>query len=334
MDTEILKTQLHESMEIMQLHFDVADHRLPLDDFIIAANSTKAIIEDFNQQFFGGKLKYQIVVLPSEIGSFREKLGIIVTTGAIFVLGGLVPEFSSGVIKGITGKSVAELGEIVGQKIDSEADSIQKIWHESLVAIFLREASKGFFLKEVDALEKCGITKEIFSKSYEGRNEFYESCYRNSEIQGVGFDDTDTFPIQRKDFAKFIVDIPEKEDNADSDWKVEITYIKVTSPNWERGDNRSWKAKYERDREAFFTIEDKIFWGLVEAEQLILKGKDSIKVQWAYIVENGKRKKFRVLKVLEYNGAEISDPLSDEELKDVLEKYSKTSKKQGDLFGA
>jgi hypothetical protein len=323
-----------DNMQVIPLHFNVIEHSLPLEEFIIAAKSTEAIIEDFNNQFFAGKLTYQIIVLPPAAGTFKERLGLKVTTAAaIFILGGVTPEFASGVVKGITGKSVGELGEIVGGSIVETVKDGHELWQSSLVTIFLAEAVKGFFQLEEKDLKKCGVTKEKFMKAYEGRNDFYEACYRNQEIKSVGFDETDNFPIRRTDFARFIVKLPEKdEDDDDLDWKVEITYIKVTSPNWERGDNRLWKAKYNKDNEALFTIEDDAFWKFVDAEKLSVKVKDSIKVQWAYVVEAGRRRKFKVLRVLEYNGIAISKPLSDEELDTVLQRHSKVTKRQADLF--
>lgn len=334
-DFQIFGRRPEHGQQFIPLHFNVLEHSLPLEEFIIAAKSTESIIEDFNQQFFGGNLKYQIIVLPPEAGTFKQLLGLnLMTAGAIFVLGGLVPEFSSGVVKGLTGKSVFELGELVGQEVIEITSEGKEYWQRELVELFLTEAAKGFFQKEERELFKCGLAKEKFIKAYESRNNFYEACYRNPDIHSIGFTDTDEFPIKRSDFPRFIVDIPENEKEGDDndEWVVEITHIRVTSTNWERGDNRLWKAKYHKDKEALFSIEDELFWGLVETESLKVKVRDSIKVQWAFMEEGGKRKKFRVLRILEYNGKEISTPLSDEDLDKLLNKHSPAQNRQIELF--
>lgn len=323
-----------EKSHVIPIHFKVLEHSLPLREFITAAQSTETIIEDFNEQFFGGKLVYEIIVLPPAPGTFKERLGLKVTqAGVMFLLGAATPEFASGVVKELTGKSFFELGQSSVQTIQELPQILEEVWDESLVAVFLAEATKGFFQKDISDLEQCGLEKAKFRNAYKGRNDFYEMCYRNPEITGIGFDETENFPIQRNDFPRFIVDIPEeKPEEEDDNWEVEITHIRVTSPNWERGDNRTWKARYGEGKEVYFVIEDDNFWGLVDAERLTLKGKDSIKVQWAYVKEGERRKKVKVLKVLEYNGLELSKPLSDEELSELLYSFSMHKNEQPDLF--
>ena len=51
--------RLASDKSFIPFHFDVAEHSLPLGQFIDTANSTQAIIDNFNKEFFDGKLKYQ-----------------------------------------------------------------------------------------------------------------------------------------------------------------------------------------------------------------------------------------------------------------------------------
>jgi hypothetical protein len=321
------------SMEVITLHFNVTGHFLPLDDFIDSAKSARNVINCFNDKFFDGKVSYELVVLPPEEGSLKQRLGVVVLCGASFIWGTAGSEFASGVIKARTGKSFYEHGVEFGEAIPSMISKVEAAWDQSLVAAFMAEAAKEFYLSEEDNLKKCGIEKEEYREAYAARNEFYEMCYKNPEIQGVGFDDSENFPVPRRDFARYIVNLPpEKEDDDDNSWKIEIRYITVTSPNWERGDNRLWKAKYDGEKDALFTIEDDAFWKLVEVKQLVPQIFDSMKVQWAYIAENGRRKKTKALRVLEYNGQAVSDPLSDEELESLLGAFPRPKSRQGDLF--
>tara|TARA_B100000780_G_scaffold265866_3_gene221635 strand:- start:168 stop:1187 length:1020 start_codon:yes stop_codon:yes gene_type:complete len=332
-----------KNLQVVTLHFNVPDHYLNVDEFIVAARSTEKIIAEINERLFQGKLKYELVVLPPEAGSLKERLGIKVkTAAALVILTAAGPELASGVIKGFTGKSIFEIGEMIGESVADVLKNPQEVWSESLVAVFLAEATKGFFEKKTKELENNGIKKDVFTKAYEARNEFYESCYRNPDIAGIGFDDTEDFPIHRDNFSEYIVEIPEREEEEDDTWEWEITYIKVISPNWDKTDTkRGWKAKYkdkegfkkDEYKEAYFNIEDDTFWGLVDAEQLTLKGKDSIKVQWAYQKLSGRRKNFRVLKVLEYNGTELAKPLSDEDLLNILSDFEENVPEQTDMFG-
>jgi hypothetical protein len=213
-----------KNLQIITLHFNVPDHYLNLDDFISSARATEKILSDFNSNLFDGKLKYELVVLPPAPGTLKERLGIKVTTAAACVLlGAMGPEFTSGVIKSLTGKSVFELGQLVGESSLDLLDEVDKIWSKNLAAIFLSEAAKGFFQTYTDDLEKNGITRNKYSQAYQARNEFYESCYRSKEIKSIGFDDTDEFPIERRDFAKYIVEIPENKEDDNEIWEWEIT---------------------------------------------------------------------------------------------------------------
>lgn len=102
------------------------------------------------------------------------------------------------------------------------------------------------------------------------RNGFYQACAADKKVRALGFDDSDEFPIKRKDFARLIVPLAPREDQpASQPWQVEIVVLNVTSPNWDRQDEqRNWKGRDERGRERYFRIEDEQFWALVQGEEL------------------------------------------------------------------
>jgi len=195
--------------------------------------------------------------------------------------------------------------------------------------------------KETAELQKIGLSVDKFKTAYQARNEFYQTCQKNKKVQGVGFDDSDSFPIKRSEFPKFIVELPiqqeETETDEESNWLVEQQNITVTSPNWEREDDRHrhWKGKYDGDKIALFTIDDDTFWHKVITQKLQPKIRDNMAVQWAFnLGAQNKRKNLKVLKVLEYNGTKISEPLTDEELSSVLTSFStpEDTHAQDDLF--
>ncbi len=341
---EIVSTTEQDLMEIIPIHFDVSDHYLPLHEFIETARTTKEIIDALNDEFFDGRFKYELIVLPPEKGSFKSRLGIKpITAVGILALAwaGLESDIGKGYIKGLTGHEPSYWAEKLGES-HKEAITHDEIEEQETVSVhcatvILSESTKGFLQKNYNQLRQAGITKKHFREAYEAKNEFYEACYRLPAIKGVGFSDTEDFPIKRNDFPGLIEDIPQKtEEDDERDWTVEIRYIKVTSPNWERTDSqRTWRGKYrqnDQDKFAVFHVEDDLFWGMVEKSKIVSTGVDTLKVQWAFVEEHGRRKFTHVLRVLEYNGAKMSKPMNNEELSEKLHGFSKVDLAQKDLF--
>lgn len=328
-------------LEVIPLHFNVPGHHLPLREFIETASNTQEIIEAFNETIFDGKLRYEILVIPPKPGTFTTFLGIVVSVGTgVWVIS--QTDVGKAFIKGLTGYEPAFWAEKAGLKL-KEALSMDQADNSDIhpeavdrqsAAMMVSEIAKGFLRKGYNELRNLGISKEKFRDAYKARNEFYQACYRNDSIRSIGFDETDDFPIERRDFPAFIIELPpQTEDEPEQDWVVEVTHIKVTSPNWDRRDeSRQWKAKDGDGKPAFFTIEDKQFWHLAEVEELHTQVVDHLKVQWAFVDENGRRKNIHVLRVLEFNGDHISDPLGDEELKSTLGAYEQHNGSQGGLF--
>lgn len=149
----------------------------------------------------------------------------------------------------------------------------------------------------------------------------------------MGFEEAETFPIKRRDFARLQVLLPPKDPPAvDPPWEVEITTLKVTSPNWDREDRqRQWKGRDLKNRERFFRIEDEQFWHLLHAQKLNPSIIDTIKVQWAYV--GHQRRNARVLRVVQFNETILGEPLDDNALRALLGEYNQESDHEDDLFG-
>lgn len=329
-----------DEFEVIALHFNVPKHNLPLREFIATASNTQGIIDAFNNEIFNGKLRYELLVVPPESGTFKSFLKVVITAAG-GVLAVCETDIGKAFVSGLTGQEPAYWAKVAGEKIreavkEYEVDDEEKTEVEARqnASLIVSEITKGFLQKDYDELRKMGISKENFREAYSARNEFYQACYQNDAIRSIGFDKTDDFPIHRRDFPRFIIDLPTKEDEEpDRDWVVEITHIKVTSPNWDRADEtRQWKAKAEGGRPAFFAIDDEKFWYQVKVEELHTQVVDNLKVQWAFVEENGRRKHIHVLRVLEFNGDHISDPLDDDELKLALHRYERRDADQPRLF--
>lgn len=330
------------SLAILTLHFNIKEHCIPLRDFIDTSRRTVEIINAFNEEVFSNTLRYEVVVLPPEQGTFKSRLGIFVLacTG---VWTALESDIGKSFTKGLTGnepafyaeKAGVKIKELISPNVNKNADN-QKTERKSaeVVSTILAESTKGFLEKGHKRLISSGISVEKYRNAYIARNEFYMSCYRNTEIRSIGFDDSENFPINRKNFPEYIIEIPPaKERDAENRWEVEIVYIQVTSPNWDRGDRqRHWKAKLSPDRTVTFSIDDEYFWDLINNKNIQTQVRDNLKVQWAYIADGGKRRNIRILRVLEINGRWISAPLNETDIGITLSKLVQTNDSQKDLF--
>lgn len=318
-------------MEVLPIHFDIDAGFLTFEEFTAVAASTKQILENFNKEFFDGALQYQFVVLPPKKGTFLETLGIImspITAAGIFIH----TEVGKAFIRGLTDHEPVHWGEVAGKKTRQALMKVPaKIQEAKNAAVILAECTKGFLQKDTASLRQIGVTESKFRDAYAGRNQVFEVCERNPEIKGIGFDTTEVFPIRRKDYSAYIVDLPPVEVDAASDWTVEEHNIKVASPNWARS-GRQWQAKTSEGKTIAFTVEDEGFWYLVEKQDLKPRIFDNLKVQLAYTNDNGRKKNIRVLQVLEFNGRVISKKLAGHALKEALGHYIEPTDQAKDLF--
>lgn len=335
------------ALAILPIHFDLPAHAIPLNTFVRTAEQAATIIDSLNRELFDGKLKYEILVLPPQEGSFKTKIGVFLFGGWIAVWSFTESDIGKAFIRGLTLREPAQWAEQAGSALreqivsddeDTTADEVDAAPEDDEVkchaaADFLVDATKSFLQTDVAELESAGITTTRFRDGYSARNEFYEACAATPDIRAVGFEDEPVFPINRSDFARLQVVLPPMKDEDDEPWQTAIVDLKVTSPNWEREDRqRSWKAKDAKGRERLFRIEDEQFWELVKAEQLNIHIMDTIKVQWAFQGKVKSPKNIRVLRVLEFNGDALSDPLNENALFAILGNFSSFEDRQTDLF--
>jgi len=340
----------HEPGDVVPIHFDVEHHRLPLKDFVDTALSAQKIVESFNQEIFDNSAKLELFVVPPKPGSFLTLIGIAATTiGPAWVV--LQTDIGKSFVKGLTGHDPAHWAEVAGRKVRARfgmeeeypeaegvsiADKVEKDpeLQREVTAKIVSELIKNFLEKEYNELRALGYSTRKVRAAYEAKNQFYSSCYKDQRIKGISFDESDSFAIRRRDFPKYITELPPKEDdNRSEDWVVEVTYVTATSPNWDRFDkSRLWKSKDQSGNYIFFSIDDEAFWDLVATEHLNTQAINNMKVQWAFVEENGRRKSVRVLRVLEFNGQSLSRALDGEELLRTLGEFRENLEGQDDLF--
>lgn len=326
-------------------HFDLNAHSLPLKQFVDTARASQIILDDFNDQVFSKKVKFELRVLPSEEGGFVEILSVIILSGGGTLWAVLGTDIGKAYFKGLTGQEPGEWAEKLGDKHRkwlernkptksvTEIDSIpsvathidrELVTNEERDAELLVEFLISFLSANIDKLQKVGLTPEKFRKAFQARNTIYKACIDNSEIDGLSFDRSHNFPIKRPDFPRLITQIPDQvevETDTPMSWAVESVDVVVNSPNWKR-EGRKWQAATSKHQDIAFSIEDDSFWHHVQIKDIQPDIRDSLRVQWAYPAGLSKPSHVRVLRVLSYNGTKISDPMTDAELQAELEEAS------------
>jgi hypothetical protein len=300
------------SSEII-LHFDVPEHYIPLNQFIDTARSAQDIIESFNKEFFEGKAKYEIWVRTPEPGGLTEVLAVIFTC-MTSVWAFLCTDIGRAYIKGLTDQDPTYWADQLGKK----TRQLSEIDKQRLCAIIIAMMVTGFLQRDTPDLEKIGLSQEKFRKAYIARNKFYEACIENEEVRGLGFDRSHVFPITRAEFSDFIVDLPSPPEIQEIEeaicWKFDTADLLVNSPNWKRDSKRKWQGSTPEKQDIAFVIEDENFWEHVNLKDISPNITDNMQVQWIYQNNAAKPTNARVLRVLSYNGKEISAPLTDAEL--------------------
>lgn len=349
------------AIEVLPIHFDVSAHFIPLRTFIDTASHAEEIVASLNAEWFAGELEYEVVVIPPKPGSFLIGLGIAVVAVTAASWKFLHSDVGKAFVRGLTGEEPEHWGEVAGKKIrerlsresdpeiappretspsDPIAVSDPGLQQETVVqnastSTILVKSTKSILVKEVTELRRIGVDPQRFRETFEARNEFYQACWQERELRAIGFDETNHFPIDRKDFARLQVQLEPRELEADIEPStVEITSVTVTSPNWDRRDaSRTWRGKDASGRYRFFKVNDESFWSLAEADSLTLRGLDIMKVQWAFQGRGRQAKNFRVLRVLEYNGDQLAEPYDDAALAGILGAHDKLDSDDDDLFG-
>jgi hypothetical protein len=332
----------------ISVHFEVRQHHISAALFTETTNDVSKIIDELDRILFGTTLKYELVVLPPLAGTFLSRYGIRILGGAGILWAALDTDIGAGFIKGLTGEVPAYWAEQAGHftsenfkhvndllddtKIKSSSNQVQRVATELVMAA----STRCILEKTPNQLRNIGLNAANFRAGFEAKNDFYEACTLYNEIKAIGFTKEDDFPIKRKNFGKMRVTLPKKQvDELDYEWQVQIADLRVTSPNWERKDaRRSWKGKTVQDKECYFRIEDEGFWLLALQHKLQLDVVDTLKVQWAFKVVDGVPRDHQVIKVLNFNGNQLADPLNENAIEAILGRYIKVSEDlpEYDLF--
>ncbi|WP_085786891.1 hypothetical protein [Ketogulonicigenium robustum] len=317
--------KLDDKSPLLVLHFDTGEHTIALDTFVETADAARAMIQALAKECFGPFIEVELHVLPPEEGSFLTVLRAIIVKGGIAV-GGLIAAGAGTVtildfpyiksyIEARTGKTYAQMGAEHGSSGRAAMSEGQA------EALLISAAESLLSATPSDIQTICDILPDDVVQA---RADFYEACYADRDIKGVGFSREDDFPILRNSFLSYSQPGQKKRDDTDlPQWDVAIDYVQVTSPQWDLNDQktRQWKGKDSDNKSCLFVIEDEQFWLRVHTRDLHAEVLDRLKVQWAYKTEKNKITARRVLKVLKFNGVELSKPLKADALDAILGRY-------------
>ncbi len=172
-------------IEKLFIHYKVDDHFIPMSDFLTASNSVKIIADDLNKKFFNGQLRYQLVIIPPEDGTFLKAIGFMALTliaNAAVVT--IASDYMLGVFEEITEHKPSDYGK------------------KHVRA--LRDLTKGFISKDVEKLGKCIPYELNLDKAFKAKTDLYTSCQNNKQIKAIGFDNSNNFPITRDQFTNHL----------------------------------------------------------------------------------------------------------------------------------
>lgn len=313
-------------------------HEIRLATFVRTAEQTEALISGLSRELFGEELQVRLVVLPPEEGTFLARLRPIIIVGGV-LWAFLETDIGKGLIKGLTDHEPAHWSEALGRTLKTSASDLliegpeQRAQVEQLEAIVIGQMATSFLRKDNEELARAGISPRQFRSAFEAKNEFYQACSETPELRAIGFSEDAYFPIHRSDFIRLQTTLPPKEDEVEHPWFVADAVLKVTSPNWDRDDRaRLWKGRDTQGRDRFFRIEDQEFWRRVFSDTISTHIIDVMKVQWAFQGRPEQPRNCRVLKVLEFNGRVLSEPLTLGELEAQLGRLGEQNPDRGDLF--
>ena len=153
------------------------------------------------------------------------------------------------------------------------------------------------------------IPEEFPKECIQQKNKIYKQFQRDVCIDSFRLGDTP--PIPSGNFNLYIKEIEEEES-----LYLGETEITVHSPDWKG--KRTWRGKIKilGDMESAFTFDMELtgaFWEKAKLDRLPLHTTDIMRVQ---LIKRPSRKvKYSVIRVLSYNGEEIDELISDEDIR-------------------
>lgn len=319
LDLQIMKKEEIKKIvsDDINIHFDVLEHSVSLDVFKQTAFSLEKIAKNLNRSLFNNSLDVIIYISAPKKGSVLEILNLILINYPAEVL--ITTYLSNLISKRFFNKSITEIVDNLGNKfIDTSIDETNRLnstkneisINIEIALLLLKEAILNIFKYNNEELEKYDINGKTTKKIIEAKNDFYKVCIKSeNNIKALGFDNTDNFPIKKKEFMSHIVDL----DNL-SNSIYKLHKVIIVSPVIVDGDNGVWRTKILGNNNSLsFFMDDEDFKNSIFSGTRPIKitNKDdelTVYVEYkTYTDEKGRLKEKRsAIKVYSYNNTEIA----------------------------
>lgn len=325
---------------MLTLHFDTPEHKVELAALSAASMAIDELIFNLSTTVFGISAGVEVHAVAIDEGGFTLNINIGWKTVAIpTVLAGFFHLSESGVvngfIKGLTGKDIPEYSEQLGSTLrqwsESRADYdlIQPDYPtylheeaEEAAGNLLSDLTAAFLEADNETVRQYAQRTQHVDEAIVSRKKFFEACLEDPAIRAVGFSAANDFPIQRTEFLqRAAMPLPTDSSTQKIRWQVITQTILATSPNWDRADQklRRWKGKTISGSTVFFSVDDDLFWEEAEKGGLYSDTINIMDAQVLCAIVDERTIERIVVKVVTFNGQEISSPLSREEIEEMIE---------------
>ncbi len=286
---------MSDEIEILQVHFEVPYHYLPIREFYNYSLDVERIAKDISSKVFHNVVNLEIVVFAPEKGSLRGKYGFKITAlsaaslGAFFM--GMDTDIPKRFFYGLTGHEPSYYAEVAGSDI-----------RKGSLAIV--DMTRGFLSKNINEIQ---VKPNEIPRAYIAKNDFYGRCLRNQEMSGVGFDCDDHSHVGRDDFSSKIAILSKKDLGLDPEYGIHK--LKVVASVNTLISEAQWKFQDVQTRRSIRAyMKDKAFMErfLGGNHPLKLHQEDDVVValvEYVWDFVNGEMKIVRrnILKVYEFN---------------------------------
>lgn len=322
------------------VHFDTPGHKVELAALSAASSAIDELIFNLSTTVFGISAGVEVHAVAIDEGGFTLNINIGWKTIAIpTVLAGFFHLSESavvnGFVKGLTGKDIPEYSEQLGRTIrqwsDAREDSDLTQPDYPAYIHYEAEEAAGDLLGDLTAAFLEADNKTVLQYAQQtqhvqeaivSRKKFFEACLEDPAIRAVGFSETDDFPIQRTEFLqRAAIPVPTDSSVQRIRWQVITQTILATSPNWDRADQklRRWKGKTISGSTVFFSVDDDLFWEEAGKGGLYSDTINIMDAQVLCAIADERTIERIVVKVLTFNRQDISTPLNQEEIQEMIE---------------
>lgn len=315
-----------ESPQILfPIVYETRENYLDIETIVRTAKGVEETFLGTSIALYGSPDHIELIFGGADSGSVKQWIGKKARQGALIGSAFAAQQFTDGFLETATGKTFRDWGATAAEYSkdlpSTVYEAIQKQLIEAELCRKLLEAEED----EVDSI--LAERPDAASAVQKGRRIFYESCRANEQIPSVRFGLAPSSPrivrskfserTKRLSIGRTVSAIP-----LAGKWRTAILTIEVTSPNWDRLDQqRGWKGTLRDGKHIYFHISDSAFWRQVLEGTLETKTPDIIVAQIIYEDVNGRYKNADAIRILKFNGYDISAEISKEVVVSRLQDY-------------